>query len=1060
MPAAVYIETHGGTGIGGSDDHAGVDIGRTFTEAPAASTPEEFLRHLRARRRRAPAASRAAPPSGPTRRWRSPPARSRSTARPGGEGAPDPAAVLKMAERVIGEGAAREGKVAADIGPEDARGLLEAWLAAVGLDAARPRADRLPAGRRLLPRRALPPRPPHPRAAAARGGRRAAAPRRPRAATCRRRRRRPLRGARPGRPVRARDRLPRRGEGEARRPRERAAAGRADRRRDRLDARRHPHDRADPRARRARLRGRGDRHRPRRRPAPAGRGRARGALLRGHEARRPRPARPGRDAGRGPLRPRPRHRARPGRRRRDAARPDHRACRCSAATTPSSPPTPGLRSGDDGVEAIARAALGAFYGAPSRRPLAEPGGRRARWSRSASTRPGSAAGSAGWTSPASIPAKADRDAYPGEVKVLYAGRLTREKGVDLLAESFLRAHARRPAPAPAARRRRPRGGRAAGAARRARDLPRLARAARSWRAPTPAPTSSSSAAHRHLRPGRSSRPGPAACRSSRSPRAARRRWSRTATPGCSAGPTPITSPAPCCSSPPRRCCARQPRRRRGPRRPRALLGARAGAARRRLPAGPWTPSRVTAAEQVATRPAPPDARPGEASDGAAVRWLDRRSRALLQPRALLARLQRAGAGAGRGPRGAAARAAQLLRDLRLQPRRVLHGPGRRPARPDRRRDRRPRPRRPRARASRSTRSSARVLRAGPRACTRCFDGELRPALARARDPDRLARRRPTRSERARARRALPRADLPGADAAGGRPRAGPSPTSRTSRSASACCCATPSSGDRDLARVKVPKELLGRFLPVGDGGTAFVPLEEVIAAHLDALFPGMEIVDYGVFRVTRDADFEVSDEADDLLQAVEDELRRRRFGEVVRVEIARRDEPDSCATQLIERAAASRTREVYTVDGLLDLGDLWRDRRRPRPRRAARRAAGRRSPSRACSGEDERAGRRVRARCARATSSSTTPTTPSPTSVERFVEQAVADPDVLAIKQTVYRTSDDSPLVPALIRAAERGKQAVCTGRAEGALRRGRPTSTGRRRWRRPACTSSTASRR
>ena len=72
MPAAIYIETHGGTGIGGSDDHAGVDIGRTFTETPPAATPEEFLDHIRARPRRRPTATRAAPPSGRTRRWRSP----------------------------------------------------------------------------------------------------------------------------------------------------------------------------------------------------------------------------------------------------------------------------------------------------------------------------------------------------------------------------------------------------------------------------------------------------------------------------------------------------------------------------------------------------------------------------------------------------------------------------------------------------------------------------------------------------------------------------------------------------------------------------------------------------------------------------------------------------------------------------------------------------------------------------------------------------------------------------------------------------------------------------
>ena len=95
-----------------------------------------------------------------------------------------------------------------------------------------------------------------------------------------------------------------------------------------------------------------------------------------------------------------------------------------------------------------------------------------------------------------------------------------------------------------------------------------------------------------------------------------------------------------------------------------------------------------------------------------------------------------------------------------------------------------------------------------------------------------------------------------------------------------------------FARVKVPKELLPRFVQVGEGDDLrFVTVEDVIAAHLDALFPGMEIVDHGVFRVTRDADFEVSDEADDLLEAVEQELRRRRFGEVVRLEVDARHEP-------------------------------------------------------------------------------------------------------------------------------------------------------------------------
>jgi glycosyltransferase involved in cell wall biosynthesis/predicted metal-dependent phosphoesterase TrpH len=151
MPAAIYIETHGGTGIGGSDDHAGVDIGRTFTEAPAAATPEEFLAHLQR------GDAEAGGEQGSAAKWahaamalatralalgdggeslagqqRGGSGEGLPSVRPGA--APDPAAVLKMAERVIREGAAREGKIAADVGPEDARALLDAWLDGVGLE--------------------------------------------------------------------------------------------------------------------------------------------------------------------------------------------------------------------------------------------------------------------------------------------------------------------------------------------------------------------------------------------------------------------------------------------------------------------------------------------------------------------------------------------------------------------------------------------------------------------------------------------------------------------------------------------------------------------------------------------------------------------------------------------------------------------------------------------------------------------------------------------------------------------------------------------------------------
>jgi glycosyltransferase involved in cell wall biosynthesis/predicted metal-dependent phosphoesterase TrpH len=156
MPAAIYIETHGGTGIGGSDDHAGVDIGRTFTEAPAAATPEEFLAHLlrgdaeahgeqgsaakwthaaMALATRALTEGGRGEALGGQQRGGSgedlPPAPRCEDA---GSGRPDPSAVLKMAERVIREGAARGGKIAADVGPDDARALLEAWLDGLGLD--------------------------------------------------------------------------------------------------------------------------------------------------------------------------------------------------------------------------------------------------------------------------------------------------------------------------------------------------------------------------------------------------------------------------------------------------------------------------------------------------------------------------------------------------------------------------------------------------------------------------------------------------------------------------------------------------------------------------------------------------------------------------------------------------------------------------------------------------------------------------------------------------------------------------------------------------------------
>ena len=232
----------------------------------------------------------------------------------------------------------------------------------------------------------------------------------------------------------------------------------------------------------------------------------------------------------------------------------------------------------------------------------------------------------------------------------------------------------------------------------------------------------------------------------------------------------------------------------------------------------------------------------------------------------------------------------------------------------------------------------------------------------------------------------------------------------------------PETDFRTFARVKVPKEMLPRFVPVGDGGTTFVPLEDVIAAHLDALFPGTEIIDWSVFRVTRDADFTVSDEADDLLAAVETQLRSRRFGEVVRVEVSAGMDP-ALRAQLVE-ALEVEDRDAYEVPALLDLTDLWQVVGLPGlgslrdhpwiPVTQPRLHAG--------PGEEVD----MLAAMRQGDILVHHPYDSFSSSVERFVEQAVADPDVLAIKQTVYRTSDDSPLVPALIRASERGKQAVC----------------------------------
>ena len=228
---------------------------------------------------------------------------------------------------------------------------------------------------------------------------------------------------------------------------------------------------------------------------------------------------------------------------------------------------------------------------------------------------------------------------------------------------------------------------------------------------------------------------------------------------------------------------------------------------------------------------------------------------------------------------------------------------------------------------------------------------------------------------------------------------------------------------RVLARIKVPEELLGRFIELsGEKDRLLVPLEEVIAANLDQLFPGVEVLDHSYFRVTRDADFTVSDEDDDLLEAVQEEVRRRRFGEVVRLEVAEGMNPE--LKELLVELLRLQQNEVFEAGGLLDLTDLWdivklpgyselRD--KPWTPVTQPRLQGE-------DGDPPDIFAAIRQRDVLVHH----PYDSFSSSVERFIAQAVNDPEVLAIKQTVYRTSDDSPLVSALIKASERGKQVVC----------------------------------
>jgi polyphosphate kinase len=227
----------------------------------------------------------------------------------------------------------------------------------------------------------------------------------------------------------------------------------------------------------------------------------------------------------------------------------------------------------------------------------------------------------------------------------------------------------------------------------------------------------------------------------------------------------------------------------------------------------------------------------------------------------------------------------------------------------------------------------------------------------------------------------------------------------------------PSTEEELFARLKVP-EGLPRFLR-SKGRGPLLPLERVIAHFLPWLFPGMEIEERGFFRVTRDADFDVSDEADDLLEALQTELHRRRFGDVVRLEVSE-SMSDAMLAQLKEGLRIGDD-QVYPVRGLIDMSGLLEIANLDRPELKFDPWVG--VTRRPFAAPDARA---LFLSLRRSDALVQIPYDSFASSVEAFVGRAARDPQVSALKTTVYRTSDDSALAPALIAAAESGKQAVC----------------------------------
>ncbi|MET0479770.1 MAG: polyphosphate kinase 1, partial [Mycetocola sp.] len=232
-------------------------------------------------------------------------------------------------------------------------------------------------------------------------------------------------------------------------------------------------------------------------------------------------------------------------------------------------------------------------------------------------------------------------------------------------------------------------------------------------------------------------------------------------------------------------------------------------------------------------------------------------------------------------------------------------------------------------------------------------------------------------------------------------------------------------GRQEFARLKVP-QMLPRFVPVDPSASLdsvrYIPLEDLIANHLGDLFPGMEIIEHHVFRVTRNEDVEIEeDETENLSQALEKELLRRRFGPPIRLEIT--EDMDDVTLDLLVRELDVTDQEVYRLPAPLDLGGLFSLSGIDRPDL--------RYPPRVPTTvvQFQPVEPNSKADIFRAIAQQDVlvhhPYESFATSVQAFLEQAAADPQVLAIKQTLYRTSGDSPIVEALIDAAEAGKQVL-----------------------------------